>query len=190
MTGAGGLPLSAVPGLLTVVLPLFMNWVQYCSSLPVLDHCSRRVLWPHLPPTSGDNGFRVKIAGHDSDTYTPGHVHTVSLDSTYGGQSFQGFLLVAVPLNAQDESTAMGSFQALSSTMSELSPRCPYVVTHTDIEPKQSVHVLWTAPPSGSGCLEFRATVVQNHKQWHKDDGALTKRLCEKGQTVEHWNLR
>jgi hypothetical protein len=35
----------------------------------------------------------------------------VSINGTYPNQKLIGFMLVAVPLNAQDESTAMGVFQ-------------------------------------------------------------------------------
>lgn len=36
---------------------------------------------------------------------------TVSVGGSYTDQQMEGFMLVAVPLNAQDETTAMGTFQ-------------------------------------------------------------------------------
>jgi len=36
---------------------------------------------------------------------------TVSVGGSYTDQRLEGFMLVAVPLNAQDETTAMGTFQ-------------------------------------------------------------------------------
>jgi len=38
---------------------------------------------------------------------------TVSVGGSYADQRLEGFMLVAVPLNAQDETTAMGTFQVL-----------------------------------------------------------------------------
>jgi len=38
-------------------------------------------------------------------------VHTVTVGGSYTDRHLEGFMLVAVPLNAQDETTAMGTFQ-------------------------------------------------------------------------------
>lgn len=35
------------------------------------------------------------------------------------------------------------------------------------------------APPKGSGCVKFRATVVETVDAWYSEDGELTKILCE-----------
>ena len=43
---------------------------------------------------------------------------TVSVGGSYTDQQLEGFMLVAVPLNAQDESTAMGTFQVNISAAS------------------------------------------------------------------------
>lgn len=45
--------------------------------------------------------------------------------------------------------------------------------------PLSTVSVLWTAPLSGTGCLEFRATVLAGGNVWYSDGGALTLVLCE-----------
>ena len=58
-------------------------------------------------------------------------------------------------------------FQHLSTGATKFAENCPYVVTHTYPNPKAGVEVLWTAPPAGTGCIEFRfvdylsLTVVQ-----------------------------
>lgn len=39
--------------------------------------------------------------------------------------------------------------------------------------------VLWTAPPSGSGCVTIKATVVEHRDVWYMDDTALSKTICE-----------
>jgi len=33
---------------------------------------------------------------------------------------------------------------------------CPHLVTHTYTHPRNEVEVLWTAPATGAGCIEFR----------------------------------
>jgi len=38
-------------------------------------------------------------------------MNAVTIGGSYTDQKLEGFMLVAVPLNAQDETTAMGTFQ-------------------------------------------------------------------------------
>lgn len=35
------------------------------------------------------------------------------------------------------------------------------------------------APPTGSGCVAIRATVVETKDIWYSEDGGLSKILCE-----------
>lgn len=48
--------------------------------------------------------------------------------------------------------------------------------------PKSRILVEWTAPPPGSGCVYFRATVIEHREVWYMDDGFLSKKLCEEQQ--------
>lgn len=41
---------------------------------------------------------------------------------------------------------------------------------------------MWTAPPAGSGCVVFRATVLEVRDVWYMDDGPLSRTLCEDSQ--------
>lgn len=43
----------------------------------------------------------------------------------------------------------------------------------------QNLQVLWTAPPPGAGCIAIRATVIEHRDIWYRDDGPLSKVLCE-----------
>lgn len=128
--------------------------------------------------TPGDNGLRIQVIGH-AERYTPGQVYTISINGTYPNQKLVGFMLVSVPLNAQDESTAMGTFQLIDTTRTRFATECPHIITHTDLQPKSGVEVLWTAPAPRVGCIEFRATVIERNDAWFKDDGALTRVFCE-----------
>lgn len=38
---------------------------------------------------------------------------------------------------------------------------------------------MWVAPPAGSGCVIFKATVIEHRDVWYSDDGALNRGLCE-----------
>ena len=38
---------------------------------------------------------------------------------------------------------------------------------------------LWTAPPRGSGCINFKAMVEERMDIWYSDYGSLTYSLCE-----------
>ena len=75
------------------------------------------------------------------------------------------------------------------------------MITHTNFEPKQMLTFHWTAPVAGSGCvslklekfplnewtinwiikIKFSAHVFQTETVWFKDDGGLTKTICETG---------
>lgn len=41
------------------------------------------------------------------------------------------------------------------------------------------MQVIWTAPETGSGCIVFRATIIENRDSWYMDEGVLTQELCE-----------
>lgn len=81
---------------------------------------------------------------------------------------------------------------------------CANMVTHTTTTPKSEVQVslkkftsaqenkqnqhkkvLWTAPEPGSGCIAFKATIIEHRDVWYMDDGPLTKEFCEDEQTID-----
>lgn len=39
--------------------------------------------------------------------------------------------------------------------------------------------MIWIAPPSGSGCVGIKATLVKSRDVWYSEDGSLTRVLCE-----------
>lgn len=56
---------------------------------------------------------------------------------------------------------------------------CGNLITHTHTSPKTEIKLLWTSPERGSGCVVFRATVIEHPDVWYKDDGPLSKEICE-----------
>ena len=55
-----------------------------------------------------------------------------------------------------------GSFQLLGDVLTRFSDHCTNTVTQTSSVAKSEIQVLWTAPPAGSGCVAFKAMVVEN----------------------------
>lgn len=47
------------------------------------------------------------------------------------------------------------------------------------------LQVMWTAPEAGSGCVTFRATIVEHRDVWYMDDGPLSKDFCEDEEAQE-----
>jgi len=151
--------------------------------------CIRQPEGVRIPKTPGDNGYRLKISG-SPEQYVPGEVYTVTLQgwrSQYAVQKFAGFLLTADPAEPKIDTTpdTAGNFQLFGDSLNRFSDLCPNAITQTSSVPKTEVQVLWTAPGAGSGCILFRAMVVENRDVWFADDGGLTKELCEEQQENE-----
>lgn len=152
--------------------------------------CHRSPLGTNAPRTPGDRDYKIKISGNP-EKYVPGEVYTVSLQgwrTQYSVQKFTGFMLVVEasqsPTNIYGPQS-VGTFQLYGDALTMHSDDCPNAVIQTSSISKSEIQVLWTAPPAGSGCVIFRATVVENRDQWYMDDGELTKELCEEVQENE-----
>ncbi|XP_050689766.1 spondin-1-like isoform X1 [Eriocheir sinensis] len=149
--------------------------------------CNRAPLGTQAPRTPGSNNFTIKISGNPQK-YVPGEVYTVSLQGwreQYSVKKFTFFLLLVepsqVPLDVYGPQS-VGIFQLYGDAFTMHSDDCPNAITQTSAIPKSEIQVLWTAPPANSGCVRFRATVVENRDVWYMDDGGLTKELCEEVQ--------
>lgn len=62
----------------------------------------------------------------------------------------------------------VGQFILMGDTLTKFSDRCPNIVTHTNSISKSDIQVRWQAPPAGSGCVIFRATVIEHRDVWYK----------------------
>lgn len=82
----------------------------------------------------------------------------------------------------QPELSTSGVFTLYNDKLSKFSERCPNAVTQTSAIMKGEVKVNWTAPAAGSGCVTFRATIVEHRDVWYMDDEYLTKVFCEDEQ--------
>ncbi|XP_054716274.1 LOW QUALITY PROTEIN: spondin-1-like [Uloborus diversus] len=76
----------------------------------------------------------------------------------------------------------VGNLQLYRGPMARYSEDCPNAIVHAFLLPKEDIRATWKAPPAGSGCVMFRATVQENREQWFMDEGDLSKELCEEEQ--------
>ncbi|CAF0721201.1 unnamed protein product, partial [Brachionus calyciflorus] len=96
--------------------------------------------------------------------------------------SFRGFLIVAVPETWYDAIplNPVGRFMISPNDREvKFTSGCNEMITHTNFESKKRISFYWTAPKIGTGCISFKAQVMQTETLWFKDDGSLTKTLCE-----------
>lgn len=73
----------------------------------------------------------------------------------------------------------VGSFQLFSDSLSRFNEECVNTLSETNDLPKTEVFFMWVAPPPGSGCVTFKAMVLEDKHHWFADEGTLTKTFCE-----------
>ncbi|XP_062403199.1 spondin-1b isoform X1 [Sardina pilchardus] len=127
----------------------------------------------------GHHEFRLRIEG-DPEHYQPGSTYRVSLLAT-SPAFFRGFILVALREGRdglRDDDYA-GSFQIIDEDDTQFMTNCPPAVTESTPRRRTRIQVFWTAPPSGSGCITLKASIVQKKIIYFQDEGSLTKTMCE-----------
>lgn len=176
---------------------IFTFWILFASA-GAFEECKRRLYEAKGQKKEGNNGFIIEIASatNTSDTkpegYTPGESYTIKLrgwQSKFTVQAFRGF-----GITAQFENDKPAGKFDLQGRRGEarVFPSCRKAgVSHSNLRPKTSVHVLWRAPDtSDGGCVIFRASVIASRGVWFSDDGELTKKFClregyKKSQPIE-----
>lgn len=162
------------------------------------------------PEPQKKNDFSIRINGAPTK-YVPSQVYDVSIegakwtphpieapDNTTTDPSvptpkpaapqahaFIGFTLIVVSAEANRINPNVGHFKLSGDLLSRYSDDCPNGVVSTSNVPKSLVTVQWIAPPSGSGCVRFNASVAKEKKEWYKDDGDLSKELCQDFENTE-----
>ncbi|XP_035212989.1 spondin-1-like isoform X3 [Stegodyphus dumicola] len=94
-------------------------------------------------------------------------------------------MLIVEPKEIKNDISArpdVGSFQLFGDAMCKYSEECPNAIVHASLIPKQDIQVMWKAPPAGTGCVVFKATVQESRDLWYMDEGGLIKELCEEEQ--------
>ncbi|XP_020790761.1 spondin-1b [Boleophthalmus pectinirostris] len=128
----------------------------------------------------GHHEFRLRVEG-DPETYQPGSTYRVVL-LAQSPSYFRGFTLIALKEGregtAEDDYT--GQFQIIDEDDTQFMTNCPPAVTESTPRRRTRIQVFWTAPPTGSGCVILKASIVQKRIIYFQDEGSLTVRLCER----------
>lgn len=177
---------------------LLLLLLSYMSLVSVSATKSRDVLRPtrcnRVPEgissekVPGDNGYTIRISGKP-DKYVPEEEYTITLRgakrSSGGRNTFTKFMLVVEPSEIRNGIgiSNPGTFQLVGDARTKFSDQCRNAVVHTSEVIKDEVRVFWTAPPVDSGCVVFKVTILEHRDIWYMDDGALTKKLCEQGNS-------
>ncbi|KAM6926972.1 spondin-1-like [Lycodopsis pacificus] len=147
-----------------------------------LDGYCGRILRAQTQGTrrDGHHEFRLRVEG-DPESYQPGSTYRVILLAT-SPSYFRGFTLIALKEGregtADDDYT--GQFQNIDEEDTQFMTNCAPAVTESTPRRRTRIQVFWTAPPSGSGCVILKASIVQKRVIYFQDEGSLTIRLCEK----------
>ncbi|XP_066257165.1 spondin-1 isoform X2 [Euwallacea similis] len=136
----------------------------------------------------GLNRYKIEISGNP-ESYVPEEQYSVFLragqESPY---KFTHFIFSVVNENPEkniDSETSIGSLQLYGDALTKFSDSCQNAVVEADAQPKVEVQFLWLAPVKGSGCIKFKATVVESVDVWFSEDEDLMKTLCEEAPDSE-----
>ncbi|GAB1605104.1 spondin-1-like isoform X1 [Argonauta hians] len=173
----------------TLVGFAILTWSVYVQCMSPIDLCDRRPIHTTAPKREGSNGFHIKVIGLNAkDTYKPGTDYKVIVNGSTPDQNLLGLMMVVVPNGTVEEYKTLGNFKLRDSGDSvQIARQCNHtVLIHRFLLPKKGISVVWKAPERGSGCVQFRATVIERADAWYKDHGGLTKVICEEDYTEKH----
>ncbi|XP_034065731.1 spondin-1-like isoform X2 [Gymnodraco acuticeps] len=128
----------------------------------------------------GHHEFRLRVEG-DPESYQPGSTYRVMLLAT-SPSYFRGFTLIALKEGREGttDDDYTGQFQNIDEEDTQFMTNCPPAVTESTPRRRTRIQVFWTAPPTGSGCVILKASIVQKKVIYFQDEGSLTIPLCEK----------
>ncbi|XP_008467534.1 spondin-1-like [Diaphorina citri] len=145
--------------------------------------------------TFADGRFTLSLK-EEVSYYIPGNTYTVILSSSAPLNSednppkFTSFNIIVEPLqdnsapSPNDGETSVGIFDlSMDDSMIKMSDTCRNMIEQASYIPKTEVQVLYTAPPTRSGCVIFKASVVEQKDLWYQDDGPLSLILCEDSES-------
>ncbi|GMR39632.1 hypothetical protein PMAYCL1PPCAC_09827, partial [Pristionchus mayeri] len=157
------------------------------------DTCTRKPHEAKGERRPGNNGYAIEVsdaAGEESqgtEHIVPGEMYKISIRgwrTQYTVQTFRGFVLTAhlAERNAEDASERpAGKFELIRGGDARMAPVCRSAgVSHSNLRPKTSIHVLWKAPEISTGCVVFRASVIESKYAWYSEESMLTKKICVK----------
>ncbi|CAG9762897.1 unnamed protein product [Ceutorhynchus assimilis] len=132
--------------------------------------------------------YKIDISGNP-ESYVPGEQYTVFLRAVEGqNNKFSHFIISVLNENPEKNiasDTSIGSLQLYGDALTKFSDTCQHAVVETDNQPKAEIQFLWVAPAKNSGCIKFKATVVESVDIWYSEDGDLSKILCEEAPDTD-----
>ncbi|XP_057657573.1 spondin-1 [Diorhabda carinulata] len=168
-----------------IIFCLLIGYAHSCGRTPSYYH-SRKIKTP------GDNGYEIKI-NENPKKYVPGHLYTLYLlaPTLPNSKSLRKFTRFTVNVESTNNNTDapqnVGSFQLYGDEVATFNEECINTISEATTSPKSEVIFMWSAPPPGSGCVTFRAMVLENADTWFSEDGKLTKTFCEqKDEDVQY----
>lgn len=165
--------MESIRHLLIIFLATTLALAFSPPSPPSQEICKRNPHHISSARRSGDGGYEVFVEGQVEE-FKSGAVYTVGIRATEEDLMFNGFMLTAVASNMQP----IGYFMNLNPYVTKEIRWCPAILSHVDFRLKREVKVQWRAPMEKGGCVEFRATVMEQSNSWFKDEGKLTKIFC------------
>nr|ATU82948.1 secreted Spondin-like protein [Pristhesancus plagipennis] len=168
-------------GLFKLLLLVLASTGCHTQAIPKCDRIPRIPDSVTAPKSRADNRYTLEILGSPK-TYSPGEMYTVSLKGGPRGPTvmakFIGFILSVE--TALRSGAAPGAFYLFGDALTKFLDGCPNnTITHTSLSEKTEIQALWTAPPQGTGCVVFSATVIERKDLWYQDDKPLSITLCE-----------
>uniref|UniRef100_A0A3Q3IQ33 Spondin-1 n=1 Tax=Monopterus albus TaxID=43700 RepID=A0A3Q3IQ33_MONAL len=110
---------------------------------------------------------------------------TAAAVASRGHKKGQGSARISCHI-ARDESVALRPktvplhlLQIIDEEETQFMTNCPPAVTESTPRRRTRIQVFWTAPPTGTGCVILKASIVQKRIIYFQDEGSLTIRLCE-----------
>ncbi|XP_066146620.1 spondin-1 [Euwallacea fornicatus] len=163
----------------------FLLFFGFCCCT-VLGGCPRvpSIYHSKVDKSRGDHGYRIKI-NENPEKYTSGKLYTLYLMGPSNlNRQIQYFLRFVINVesseNPEDISPQkVGSFQLYGDNHTAFNEECVNTISEKNAQPKTEVFFMWASPPPGSGCVTFRAMVLEDEYHWYADDGGLSKIFCE-----------
>ncbi|CAG9765548.1 unnamed protein product [Ceutorhynchus assimilis] len=154
-------------------------------SVGALGDCPRvpSIYHSRFDKSAGDNGYQIKI-NENPEKYVPGKLYTLYLMGTKTLNRVQQFQRFIVNVQSSDRPEnispqTVGSFQLYGDNQTTFNEECVNTISERYATPKTEVFFMWAAPPPGSGCVTFKAMVLENAEHWFADEGGLSKTFCE-----------
>ncbi|XP_065368683.1 spondin-1 [Calliphora vicina] len=132
-----------------------------------------------------DENYQILIDGNPS-TYIPGQQYNLSLSAS-NGRKFISFTLLmeaespaaVLTTSPNNEDYVLGRFDIIDNAETKFSTLCENMIESSNTNAKTRIEVAWMAPSdSQSGCVLFKAAILQHRNVWFIDGGFLTKHLC------------